>query len=217
MRLWEFGRAVMAFVYPNRCPFCNKLIGVRNFWCDNCYNLLKFISEPEEIPRNMDGFSAVCRYTGRARSAVIRMKQGFYRYSIDAFAVLIAENAQELIFAADIITAIPTGNKRKMELGYAQSEKIARMIAKMLHKPFRKTLEVTGEKQEQKRLNFEQRQINAQKAYRIKYPKRVIGKSVLVIDDISTTGATLSAAASILKNAGAKSVTGAVFAKTAKR
>ncbi len=216
MRLWEFYRSVSALAYPNRCPFCDRLIGIREFWCENCYNVLKFITEPENVPENMDGFSAVCRYTGRARSAVIRMKRGYYRYSIDAFAVLIAENAQELVFGADIITSIPTGRKRKIELGYAQSEEIAKMIARITRKPFGRTLEVTKEKKEQKRLNFKERQENAQKAYRLIHPKRVAGKSVLLIDDISTTGATLSAAAGILKNAGAKSVMGAVFAKTAR-
>ncbi len=217
MRFWELRRTAAAVVYPNRCPFCDELIGIRDFWCDRCYARLRFISDPEEIPENLDGFSAVCRYGGRARTAVIRMKRGYYRYPIDTFAVLIAENAQELISAADIITAIPTGKERRIELGYAQSEKTAKLIAEMTRKPFKRVLEVTSDKREQKRLNYEQRRENARKAYRVIRPELVAGKSVLVIDDICTTGATLGAAAEMLKNAGARSVLGAVFAKTVKR
>lgn len=217
MRLWELRRAAAAVVFPNRCPFCDELIGVTEFWCARCYNRLRFLTGQEDAPPRLDGFSAVCSYTGRARSAVIRMKRGYYRCSVDAFAVLIAENAQELITAADVITAIPTGCARKNELGYAQSELIAKMVAEMSKKPFRSMLEVTGDKQEQKRLNIQQRRENAQRSYCVSRPELAKGKSVLLIDDICTTGATLEAAADMLREAGAVSVSGAVFARTLKR
>lgn len=217
MRLWELRRIAAAVVFPNRCPFCDELIGVREFWCERCYNRLNFVNGQEDAPQRLDGFSAVCRYNGRARTAVIRMKRGYYRYPIDAFAVLIAENAHDLIAAADLITAVPTGKERKNDLGYAQSELIAKMAAEMARKPFRRVLEVTTEKQEQKRLNIEQRRENAQRSYSVTDPEQVQGKSVLVIDDVCTTGATLEAIADKLRAAGAASVSGAVFAKTAKR
>lgn len=217
MRFWELRRAAAAIILPNRCPFCDELIGIRDFWCVRCYNRLRFLSDPEEIPAGLDGFLAVCQYTGRARSAVLRMKQGFYRYPIDAFAVLIAENAQPMISAADVITAVPTGKSRKRELGYAQSEKMAKLIAEITGKPFRRVLEVTASKQEQKRLNYEERWENALKSYVVSRPEEIRGKAVLLIDDISTTGATMSAIADKLRSAGAKSVMGAVFAKTVKK
>lgn len=217
MRFWELRRAAAAVVFPNRCPFCGELVGVTDFWCDRCYNRLRFLTGDEDSPERLDGFSAVCSYTGRARTAVIRMKRGYYRYPIDAFAVLIAENAHDLITAADVITAVPTSRKRAAELGYAQSELIAKLVADMSRKPYRRVLEVTAEKREQKRLNIRQRRENAQRAYRVARPELVRGRSVLVIDDICTTGATLEAVADMLRAAGAVSVNGAVFAKTSKR
>lgn len=217
MRFWELRRAAAAVVFPNRCPFCGELVGVTDFWCDRCYNRLRFLTGDEDAPERLDGFSAVCSYTGRARTAVIRMKRGYYRYPIDAFAVLIAENAHDLITAADVITAVPTSRKRAAELGYAQSELIAKLVADMSRKPYRRVLEVTAEKREQKRLNIRQRRENAQRAYRVARPELVRGRSVLVIDDICTTGATLEAVADMLRAAGAVSVSGAVFAKTSKR
>lgn len=217
MRFWELRRMAAAVVYPNHCPFCDELIGVREFWCERCYNRLRFLAGSEDAPERLDGFSAVCSYTGRARTAVIRMKRGYYRYPIDAFAALIAENAQELISAADVITSVPTGRERAIELGYAQSEKIAKLIAEMTRRPFHRVLEVTDEKQEQKRLNAEQRRENALKSYRVIRPEPVRGKSVLVIDDLCTTGATLEAIADMLREAGAVSVSGAVFARALKR
>lgn len=93
LRAWELRRRAAAFFLPNRCPFCDRIIGVTEFWCAGCYDRLKFVDSHGDIPEGLDGFSAVCSYTGRARSAVLRMKDGWYRYPIDAFAVLIAENA----------------------------------------------------------------------------------------------------------------------------
>lgn len=112
MKPWELRRAAAALFLPNRCPFCDELIGIRELWCVRCYNRLRFLSDPEETPEGLDGFMAVCRYTGRARSAVLRMKQGYYRYPIDAFAALIAENAKPLIDRAEVITAVPTGRAK---------------------------------------------------------------------------------------------------------
>ena len=145
LRAWELRRRAAAFFLPNRCPFCDRIIGVTEFWCAGCYDRLKFwctpcfdnlkmLDDPGEIPEGLDGFAAVCAYTGRARSAVLRLKQGYYRYPADAFAVLIAENAAELIQQADIITAIPSTRARRRELGYAQSELMAKMVAEISRK-----------------------------------------------------------------------------------
>lgn len=217
MKLWELRRAAAAFFLPNRCPFCDEIIGIRDFWCGRCYNRLRFVDRLEEMPQGLDGFSAVCWYAGNARTAVLRLKKGFNRSPIDAFAVLITENAHPLIAAADFITAVPTGKRRRRELGYAQSEKIAKLVSQMSGKPFRRVLSVTAAKKEQKRLNAVQRWENALKSYVLSAPDKVRGRNVLIVDDVCTTGSTLGAIAEMMKAAGAESVTGAVFAKTVKK
>ncbi len=217
MKPWELRRTAAAIFFPNRCPFCDELIGVREFWCATCFERLHFLDDPGEIPDGSDDFTAVCAYSGRARTAVLRLKKGYYRYSADAFAVLIAENAAEQIRNSDIITAVPTGRKRRRELGYAQSELIARTLAEITGKPFRRLLTALPGKQEQKRLSAEQRRENALKSYRLIKNADAKGMRVLVIDDVCTTGATLSAAAGLLRSAGAVCVSAAVFAKTLNR
>lgn len=82
LRAWELRRRAAAFFLPNRCPFCDRIIGVTEFWCAGCYDRLKFVDSHGDIPEGLNGFSAVCSYTGRARSAVLRMKDGWYRYPI---------------------------------------------------------------------------------------------------------------------------------------
>lgn len=191
LRAWELRRRAAAFFLPNRCPFCDRIIGVTEFWCAGCYDRLKFVDSHGDIPEGLNGFSAVCSYTGRARSAVLRMKDGWYRYPIDAFAVLIAENARELIETADVITAVPTGRARRAELGYAQSRMIAKLCAA-------------------------ERWENARRSYAVSEPEGAAGRKILLIDDVCTTGATLSCIAEKLRKAGAESVSAAVFARTPK-
>lgn len=217
MKLWELRRLAAAFFLPNRCPFCDDIIGIREFWCGRCYKRLKLMDNAEEILPGLDGLMSVCRYSGRARTGVVRMKKGYYRYPIDAFAVLIAENAHQLIAEADLITAVPTGRRRRRELGYAQSVEIAKLVSDISGKPFRRVLAVTAAKKEQKLLNAEQRRENALASYVLTAPGKVVGKNVLIIDDVCTTGSTLGAIAEMMKSAGAKSVTGAVFARTVKK
>lgn len=213
MKAWEIRRAATALFLPNRCPFCGRLIGIWQFWCPECFEMLSFTNDNGGIPENLDDLRVVCEYSGYAKQAILRMKQGWYRYPIDAFAVLIAENAQEIVFQADFITAVPTGKERWKELGYAQSELIAKMICNISGKPFRRVLDVKPGKLEQKRLNAEQRRANAINSFVLTDPEKVHGRNILLIDDVCTTGSTLGAAAGLMKKSGAAAVNGAVFAR----
>lgn len=217
MKPWEIRRIAAAVLMPNRCPFCDGVIGEREFWCSRCYSKLKFVESQELPPQGVDRISAVCIYSDKARDAVLRMKNGFYRYSIDAFAVMIAEDSSELIRQADVITAIPSSRERCRELGYSHSEKMAQLVSRMSGKPFQRTMKTTSAKHEQKNLDATHRRENMENAFSIVPSVDIAGKTVLVIDDVCTTGATLSASAKLLRNSGAASVSAAVFARTQKR
>lgn len=216
-RLIEIRRAVVSLFYPNRCPFCDRIIATGCYWCDECYDRLKFIEDQPETPEFLDGMMSCCYYTGRAKSAVLRMKSGFYAYSCEAFAVMMTELVGELMQHIDIVTAVPSSRGRKAELGYAQAEKIAKDIALRGRKPFKKVLNVSKDKKEQKRLNRHERKENARKSYKIRDNKYILNKTILIVDDVSTTGATLSAIAEMLKREGADKVYAVTFAKTKSR
>ena len=64
LRAWELRRRAAAFFLPNRCPFCDRIIGVTEFWCAGCYDRLKFVDSHGDIP---DGQSAPCRAWVRAK------------------------------------------------------------------------------------------------------------------------------------------------------
>ncbi len=213
-RLYELRRRVASLVLPNRCPFCDKIVGMADYWCESCYGKLEFMTEPPEAPENVDRLLSCCYYDGRARLAILRMKNGGYAYSYETFAVMMTELVGELMEDIDFITAVPTSRKRKRELGYAQAEKLAKDIARRGRKPFRRVLGVRKGKKEQKKLDQSERLENARKSYKIRNKKYISDKIILLVDDVSTTGATISAIAALLKQAGAKAVYAVTFAKT---
>ncbi len=210
----EIRRAAVSLVFPNRCPFCDMVVGMTEYWCDECYGKLPFIEVQTDAPSPLDGMISCCYYEGLARGAVLRMKSGHYIHAPQAFAVLMAEYGGEMIPKADFVTAVPGTFRRRMELGYAHAELMARDIAKRAKVPYRNVMKASGVKREQKLLKRRERLENARNSYKIVNKKYIENKIILIVDDVSTTGATVSAIASLLKEAGAKQVYALTFAKT---
>ena len=210
----EFRRAAISLFLPNRCPFCNCVIGMWEYWCESCYSKLHVIEEQQTAPANADMLLTCCYYSGRARSAVVRLKRGYYSYASDAFAVLMTELAGDIIPQVDCITAVPASWKRRIELGGDHAEFIAKGTAESSGKPLRRMLGVTRGKKEQKHLSIEERFENAANGYKIINNKYIKDSIILLVDDVITTGATISSIAALLKSHGAKAVYALTFAKT---
>jgi ComF family protein len=106
----------------------------------------------------------------------------------------------------DLVLAIPLGRARQRERGYNQAGLIARPLAQALGLPFApKALARWRETRSQVGLTREQRHENVSGIFRAD-GDRVRGRSILLIDDVATTGSTLSSAADALLAAGASTV-----------
>ena len=107
----------------------------------------------------------------------------------------------------DIITAVPLNSVRKRERGYNQSEWICKGLSKSWNVPYQfnllKRVKYTVTQTE---LNAKERKQNMQDAFITR--SAVDSLSIAIIDDVITTGSTLSACASILKANGATKITG---------
>ena len=210
----ELRRAAISLLFPNRCPFCDTVVGMTEYWCENCRSKLPFIEDQPEAPCPLDGMISCCYYEGIARGAILRMKNGHYIHAPQAFAVFMAEFGGEMLKNADLITAVPGSLKRRLQLGYAHAELIAKYVSKRAKKPYRRIMKSLSVKKEQKLLNRRERLENARNSYKIVNKEHIKDKIILIVDDVSTTGATVSAIASLLKEAGAKQVYALTFAKT---
>lgn len=104
----------------------------------------------------------------------------------------------------DVIVPIPLSRKRRRKRGYNQSEEIARGISHCTKIPINTTcVKRKTYRQSQTRLGFWQRQDNVEETFHVtKHGMALTGKHVLLVDDIVTTGATITACAEALKGIG---------------
>jgi ComF family protein len=107
----------------------------------------------------------------------------------------------------DVIVPVPLNKRKERERGYNQSDWIARGISDVTGVPLR-TDTVVRQRYTvtQTHLNAQQRKENIADAFGIPRPAEVNGRSILIVDDIITTGSTIQEVASVLRNAGASSV-----------
>ena len=113
-----------------------------------------------------------------------------------------------------IVIPIPTSKDRLPARGYNQAELLAQVISEKSALPFvSDTLIKTRPTKTQVELKGKERVLNVAGSFGIKNGADISGKTILLVDDISTTGATLSEAARVLKEAGAKEVVGLVVAR----
>lgn len=115
-------------------------------------------------------------------------------------------------FDWDVITAIPSSAKKLRERGFNQCVLMAKALRDMLLRESKRSfpldfafLEHSGEHMPQAQVKHEDRMRNVTKAFRVN-SKRVLGKKILLIDDVVTTGSTTAAATLALLNAGAECV-----------
>lgn len=114
----------------------------------------------------------------------------------------------------DMVVAVPLNWTRFLARGYNQAALIAGPIADRLGLPLLRPLVRRRPTSHQTRLARGARQENLERAFAVRKAVRLGGRRVLLVDDVTTTGATLEAAAACLKQAGASSVTALTAART---
>jgi competence protein ComFC len=132
-----------------------------------------------------------------------------YRRNIgfgESIAMQMADFVRSLHWPIELLIPVPLGKKRLKERGYNQVALVARPLAYQLGLSYEPdALRKTRETRSQVGLSVSQRSENVQNAYQA--DARVVkGRSVLIMDDVATTGSTISACTAALLSAGAKEV-----------
>lgn len=115
-------------------------------------------------------------------------------------------------FKQYVITFVPRRSSAKSAEGYDHMEKVGRALAKELEISFEETLVRTKGAQEQKNLKYKERFKNAQAHTRLSANAAPAGKRYIIVDDVVTSGASISAAAKELRSSGAIETVGACIA-----
>lgn len=207
--------------FTKRCPGCGCLLPVfeEERICEDCVEGFIDISDKLFYVPELEFLKAVYLFSGPPRHGLHRFKfrndGSAGRFFADRICEMICK---EKYLATDFVIVPIPGNVKETDREYVQAEFLAKRVAKKLKKPcicnaIRKKKTV---KSQTKCRTVAERRKNAQKAFVLNKGncEKLAGKTVLLIDDISTTGSTLSSAAEILKSAGAKKIYGACAAKT---
>ena len=208
---YELKRRALSLVFPNICPFCGRAIDPREYYCEACPELLPRIRAEQPPPDNVSMLYACCWYSGIAREAVHMLKFGGLIYPADTFGLMMSEMLRDV--RADALVPVPSGLKTMEKRGFSPAEEIAKRVSMRLDIPIENALTADIDKIEQKMLTRKSRKLNAKRSFHLSKYADISGRRLLIIDDVSTTGSTLSALAGILLDAGAADVSAAVFAQ----
>ncbi len=123
----------------------------------------------------------------------------------------------DLFTTVDAIVAVPLHPRRLAERGYNQAELIARIVGEILEKPLIKPAKRTRYTQKQAKLDKAERAHNSEGIFAVGDHRIVAGQTILIVDDVFTTGATTQSLATTLLAAGASRVSGLSLARPAQR
>lgn len=209
--MWIIFNKILNLIFPEKCLGCG--VG-GTYLCPECRKKLPFPPLPE------NGIYAGTEYnTGLIKKAVRLLKYKGAKKIAKPLAELIYErinsNYGSLTSITSIIIPVPLSGRRLRQRGFNQAELIAKhlsekmsvtMLNNVLYRT-RHTISQVEIKNREKRLN------NLKNAFSVKNADLIKNKTILLIDDVSTTGATLKEASKELKMAGARKVVGIVVAK----
>ena len=209
---------LLDLLYPPRCAFCRRLLtGQERGVCRFCRPKLPFVPADAQVQhfKNVDQCLSPLYYYGSVRDSLHRYKfEGLTAYA-DIYSEFIVKCIDENQISCDSITWVPLSRRRLRKRGYDQAELLAKLIAKHLgQRPVRLLKKLRDPPPQSRTGSAEKRRANIAGAYACLRPALVQGKRILLVDDIVTTGATLSEAAKVLKNAGAKEVICATLARS---
>lgn len=200
---------LLELFYPSRCAFCGKVLKSGEGMCGECEKTLPYtgVHNDKQHFANVECCVSPLYYEGRVRDALLRYKfSGAAAYS-RIFGKIMAKCIDETQISCDIITWVPLSGKRLRERGYDQAKLLADIVSEELKIPCMCALKKIRNTPAQSGIKDPgQRRKNVAGAYVLADTDPVSGKRVLLVDDIVTTGETLSEAASVLKKAGAAEI-----------
>lgn len=203
-------------LFPPHCIFCGEVIAPGLQLCAQCEAKNPRVHVKKRITLPETGKTIQCSvpfvYDGNVRKSIIEFKFYGKPELSNFFGSCIADELEQEISAFDLVTSVPISVKRRKQRGYNQSELIARRAAKQMQLPYCETLVKKLDNKEQHKLSERERSRNVRGVY-ASTGDSAIGKRILLIDDIITTGATLAECAVTLFQAGAQAVSCAAIAE----
>lgn len=194
------------------CPDCLQELPLLNKGCicNHCGRKTPYPAEVCDTCRNflvsLDKGRSVFEYFGAVPKLIQDYKYNNKKYLAKVFAKYMQPIAVKEFMRADMITFVPMTETDYKRRGYNQTEMLANELSKLVGIPVVEVLEKKVQTERQALLDKEQRVKNLLGSFSITEKGLVKGKKVLLVDDVTTTGATSAVIADYLKERGATEV-----------
>lgn len=214
--------AILDFIFPPLCLSCSiPLLKGRQTVCDPCWNSIErvsalhplYVETSEKLMRSEQVNGLVSEFVFEREGAFQHIAHALKYGGYESLGVELGRKLAEVFLASggggDVLVPIPLHKRKFRERGYNQAERIAHGMSQATLIPLRTDLlRRTRFTQSQTTLTLEERKKNVEGAFEI-VPgmERVVnGKTIVLIDDVITTGATIVSCASTLRDAGARTI-----------
>ena len=222
----SLARSALDLLLPLHCVGCRRegevicarciegLPRLEQPFCDTCAqpNVNGRCQWCLEHPSKIDGIRAPYLFEGPLRDAVHRLKYRGWRVAAPVLGGLLADYLDRHKLPGQVLVPVPLHPRRLRSRGYNQSHLLAKEVGKLLGLPVREDLlkRAKDSPPQVEARSSEQRRANVAGSFKA---TGVEGLSILLVDDVATTGSTLMACADALKEAGTAGVWGLVLAR----
>lgn len=200
---------LLALLFPPRCVLCKEFLDKEETdLCHHCRETAPTAEKSQFKLSFVAGWTAVWYYKDTVRNSILRYKFSGRRSYAPAYARALGMKLRKQgMDHFDVLTFVPIAPLRRFRRGYDQMELLATALGDELGATSVRTLKKIRNTPPQSGIrDASRRRANVLGAYKCTDASLVRGKRVLLLDDVITTGATVSECARILLTAGAKEV-----------
>lgn len=213
--------AFFDFILPRICPCCQrKLSAHEEVICKICLDSIEEVSEEKLCEEYNERFHRDGIISGIVSSFIYEKESAiqdlihsakYHKRFQNAFFLgkLLGRKAQSKLtqWQVDLIIPVPLHSAKKAERGYNQSYYISKGISRVTGiSVCEKAVKRVRNTQSQTHLNLIERKMNVKGAFKIKSADKIKNKNILIVDDVITSGSTISECAAALKNSGADNI-----------
>ncbi len=210
--------AILSAIIAPPCAVCGRILDapLEGAVCRWCWDAI--VARPSGFALHTIAHAqAIGPYEHTLRDVLHALKYDGRRSIAPRLAALMAAEGRDVLTGANLVVPVPLHPRRQRERGFNQAEELARHLGV----PMRRALRRVKATRPQVDLPAEQRRDNVRDAFALRWAigrledRPLQGYTIVVVDDVATTGATLEACARVLTSAGAAEVRALTAARVA--
>ena len=219
-------RAALRIAFPYQCLRCGAALGSEGGFCPDCFKKIRFIGSycpncgrPVSENEKQWGMCSFCKgrkmpksrfvfiYDEALKSVILKFKYADMTFAVPYFVRWMISAGKDVLDDADAVVPVPIHRMRLIRRRYNQASLLAKRIAKEKGKEFiYNNLQRIRNTTSQGEKSAKERRENVKGAFALRNPSAIAGKKIVIIDDVVTTGATVSECEKVLLSAGAAEV-----------